>query len=351
MSVYQQGELWYTDFQWKDPRSGKQRRIRRACKDEKQRPAKSQTAAEAFENRVRAQLAAGTFEVEHAPADVLTLEGFRERYFREHVGKLKSSSQAAQETIWRVSLLPVLADAQLREIGDTHYAKVATRMRKNGASPKTVNNALSALRTALTLANEWGLRGPPSRVRWEKVPEPVIEWFEQEQIDQLVAAADPMVTFALKTGLRLGELLALRWGDIKGNAVAVSRSVWWAKGKAHEGATKSGRIRTIPLPASAVAALEALGRGKPTAWVFPDAHGGQLAKGETKWPLWRACEAAGLAKCGWHKLRHSYVSSLVRGGVPLPQVQKLAGHARIEMTMRYTHVGDEDLQRAVAVLA
>lgn len=161
-----------------------------------------------------------------------------------------------------------------------------------------------------------------------------------------------MVTFAIKTGLRLGELISLRWEDIdrKASTVKVSRSTWWEKGKAHEGATKSGRIRTVPLPGTAVEALGKLGWAKAGP-VFTDEHGGLLAKGETKWPLWRACEAAGLDKCGWHKLRHSYVSSLVRGNVPLPVVMRLAGHARIEVTLRYTHVSPTDHVQAVSVLA
>lgn len=367
MAVYENKGYFYCDFQWKLA-TGAKKRIREPLKDEKQRPCTSKTSAERAELRLREQLAAGTMvlnskgrvvEPQHAPAHQLTFGGFERRYFDEHVAKLKPSSRSAQETIWRVSLLPVIKDMPLREVDQAHFAKVAARMRKgvdgkDPASPKTINNAMSALRTALTLANEWGLRGPPPKVKWDKVPEAPIEWFEADDIEKLIAVGDPMVTFALKTGLRLGELISLRWSDIdlKTAKVTVSRSTWWEDGQAHEGATKSGRIRTVPLPPSAVEALKGIaGTHRGDRFVFPDEHGGQMTKGETKWPLWRACETAGLEKCGWHKLRHSYVSSLVRGGVPLPAVQKLAGHARIEMTMRYTHVSPNDLVQAVSVLS
>lgn len=362
MAVYENKGYWYCDFQWSQP-NGTKKRIREPLKDEKQRPCTSQTSGERAELRLREGLASGTLVLntkgrvvapQHAPADQLTFSGFKPRYWAEHVEKLKPSSISAQETIWRVSLLPTLEHVALREIDQAHFAKIAASLRKEGRSPKTINNALSALRTALSTANDWGLRGPPPKVKWDKVPEAPIEWFEEVDTEKLVAVSDPMVTVALKTGMRLGELISLKWSDVdlKANKVTVSRSTWWEDGTAHEGATKSGRIRTIPLPPSAIEALKAMpGTHKGDRYVFTNEHGGQLTKGETKWPLWRACEAAGLEKCGWHKLRHSYVSALVRKNVPLPTVQKLAGHARIEMTLRYTHASPADLARAVAVLS
>jgi integrase len=186
---------------------------------------------------------------------------------------------------------------------------------------------------------------PAPPISWEKLPEPEIEFFTNEQIDALVQVGDPMVTVAVKTGLRLGELLALRWADIRDNKITVSKSVWWCEGEAHEGATKSNRIRVVPLPQSAQDALSSIGR--LSEFVFCGPEGERLTKNGVKRRLWNACEAAQLEKCGWHKLRHSFVSELVRLNVPLPQVQKLAGHSTIQMTLRYTHVHANDLVSAV----
>lgn len=122
MAVYKQtgpdGLIYYiVDLTWSDPQTGKKRRIRRAAKDGKGRPAKSQTAAEQHEHRIREQLAKGTFEQsDEDAADVPTLASFRARYFRDHVAKLKASSRSAQETIWRVSLLPTLGELPLDKI-------------------------------------------------------------------------------------------------------------------------------------------------------------------------------------------------------------------------------------------
>lgn len=359
MAVYRQKtpqgeETWRVDLTWVDPTTGGKRRIRRSAYDEKQRPCQSKTAAQACEQRIRAQLLAGTFEVEpvkNTPEEVLTFSGFRERFFREKVAKLKASTRTAHATIWSVSLEPVIGDVPLKDIDAGHVAKIGAALIEKGRSAKTVNCALSALRIALTCAHDWGLRGEPPKIKWTKLPEKEVKWLTDDDLAKLVAVGDPMVTLAAKTGLRLGELVALTWADIdlQRRQVTVSKSTWIEKGEAYVGSTKSGRIRVVPLPTSAVEALDGLTRGAPTDLVFH--RGGKpIPKGTSKSILWRACDKAGLPRCGWHRLRHSYISALVRLNVPLPQVQRLAGHSQIQMTMRYTHVAADDLVRAVSLL-
>ncbi|MCC7537095.1 MAG: tyrosine-type recombinase/integrase [Deltaproteobacteria bacterium] len=60
--------------------------------------------------------------------------------------------------------------------------------------------------------------------------------------------------------------------------------------------------------------------------------------------------AAGLAPVGWHTLRHTFASRLVAAGVPIRAVQDLLGHASIQMTMRYAHLGPQELRGAIDVL-
>jgi integrase len=110
-----------------------------------------------------------------------------------------------------------------------------------------------------------------------------------------------MFVVAVRTGLRIGELLALKWSDVsfERKQITVARSVWWAKGgKAHEAGTKNNKIRTVPLTSDALAALESLGCRQ--GYVFTDAAGSQLAQSQVKWLLWRVQDAAGLSRTGWH---------------------------------------------------
>jgi integrase len=141
--------------------------------------------------------------------------------------------------------------------------------------------------------------------------------------------------------------LALTWDDVDlvAGRLMVRRSV--ARGIV--GTPKSGKSREVPLAASIVAALKSH-RHLRGDLVFSDPDGAMFKKGETKWPLWRACKKAGLRRIGWHVLRHTFASHLAMRGVPLKAVQELLGHSTIEMTMRYAHLAPAVKREAVAQL-
>ena len=87
-----------------------------------------------------------------------------------------------------------------------------------GLKPKTINNHLAVLRKALVVAAEWGLLEGRAKVKQMKVAPPDFDFLDHEEADRLVAAADGdfrvMIVTGCKTGLRLGEMRALRWEDV-----------------------------------------------------------------------------------------------------------------------------------------
>ena len=154
---------------------------------------------------------------------------------------------------------------------------------------------------------------------------------------------------ALRTGLRQGELRALRWQDVDLSAgrIFVRQNLV----RDQIGSPKSGKPREIALGEEVRVALAAHRqlhhRG---ALVFCDSDGRMLTKGEMKHPLWRACRKAGLRLIGCHVMRHSFASHLVMRGAPLKAVQELLGHATIQMTMRYAHLSADVARDAVRLL-
>jgi integrase len=140
------------------------------------------------------------------------------------------------------------------------------------------------------------------------------------------------------TGLRLGELRALRWADIDWmlRLIHVRRSYTWGA----EGAPKSGKVRSVPLVDQAAKALEDLSRRE--FWtgdddlVFVSPTGGHVEESALRRRFYTALDDAGLSRMRWHDLRHTFGTLAVQA-FPLTDVKAYMGHADIQTTMIYAH--------------
>ena len=145
----------------------------------------------------------------------------------------------------------------------------------------------------------------------------------------------PAVLLSMNTGMRRGELLALRWEnvDMKGEQLTI------------EGSTaKSQQTRHIPLNGEALAVLKKWQEQAPdTERVIAVDTGFKTA--------WAALlERAKITKFRWHDLRHHFASRLVQAGIPLNTVRELLGHGSMAMTLRYAHLAPDQKREAVAKL-
>ena len=185
------------------------------------------------------------------------------------------------------------------------------------------------------------------KVAWLKAPEPEFDFLDFEESKRLLEAAkaEPewhaMIMTAVRTGLRIGELRALRWEDVDlvAGRLTVRRSAF----------KNQGRKRTVELGLEVLQALKKH-RHLRGELVFCTSDGRMLTENECKHPMRRACRRAGLRVIGWHALRHTFASHLVMRGAPLKAVQELLGHADIRMTMRYSHLSPDVKRDAVALL-
>lgn len=151
----------------------------------------------------------------------------------------------------------------------------------------------------------------------------------------------PMVLLAQNTGLRRGELLALRWSgvDLLARVLTVTGT-----------SAKSGNTRHIPLNAEAVVVLEtwrALRKGD--GLLFGHKDGRRMKRTSRGWK--RVKKDAQITNFRFHDLRHHFASRMVQSGVDLNTVRELLGHADIEMVMIYAHLAPDNLARAVEKVA
>ncbi len=337
-------KVWMVDVDFQHA-GGTRTRVR------KRSPVQTRRGAEEYERQVRQELLAGTYgkgEVVPRP----TLVAFSKEFLSTYaVNNNKPSSIESKRYMLEMHLVPALGCHRLDEIGQKEIEMYKSQKLKAGLSPKSINNQLTTLHKLLDVAVDWGILEHVPRVKWLKGPKAEFDFLTFEEADRLLAAAAPkwfpMIALALKTGLRMGELLALECGDVDlvTGRLVVRRSNW----RGQVGSPKNGRSREIPLSEATVRLLKAH-RHLQGDLVFCDERGGSLAYEAGREPLRRACRRAGLRKIGWHTLRHSFASHLAMRGVPMKAIQELMGHSTIEMTMRYAHLSPDLKKDAVQLL-
>lgn len=189
----------------------------------------------------------------------------------------------------------------------------------------------------------------PGRRRGTSVSEQrAAAWTEQRRSDAAMYAT--VIRVAAHTGLRLGELRALRWRDVDwGNGVVHVRhnAPVSAPAAAAEKTPKSGRVRSVPITDVVARELDQLSRRahftEPDDFVFPSASGAISDGNDLRDAFYTALEAAGLVRLRrkdnpitFHDLRHTFGTLAVRV-FPLSDVQQMMGHADLSTTMKYIH--------------
>lgn len=270
----------------------------------------------------------------------------------------KPSTVYAKEWMMRVHVIPFFGSMTLDQIGPADIEAYKAKKLDEGCEKKSINNHITTLRKLLNLALEWGAvekvaKVKAFRLKTNFVTEDMFLGFDEAErfIKAAPAAWLAFMITAIKTGLRLGELLALKWEDIDlvSGQLVVRRTLW----RGEEGPPKGGKNRIVPLSDEAIATLK--GHRAATllksAYVFCDGVGDRLTHSMLKDVVPKTCLKAGLGKrITTHGLRHSFASHLVMRGVSLKAVQELLGHESIEMTLRYSHLSPDVKRDAVKLL-
>jgi integrase len=310
-----------------------------------------------------------------------TLAAFLDGWLEGTVkGSVKTTTYESYERVIRCHIKPEIGRHKLKTLAPDHVQALYQRKLDAGLAPGTVRLVHSVLSRALDQAVKWGIV-PRNVCKVTTPPKPnseEIKPLDAEQARQILKAAsgdrlEALYVLAVTAGLRIGELLALRWQDVdleaSGARLCVRRTKSTAKGGPVFTTPKNGRGRSIKLTRQAVEALKAHRAAQNaerlkagSLWqdhglVFCT-HGGKpldshnVARTSFK-PL---LKRAGLPDIRFHDLRHTCATLLLSCGHHPKLVQELLGHASVALTLdRYSHVlpgmGDQTAAAMEAALS
>jgi integrase len=268
-------------------------------------------------------------------------------------------------------IIPALGHMQSQKLTPQRVQAFYSHMQQEGLSAKSVSNIHGLLHKALDQAVRWGLvpRNVCDAVSLPKQARHEIQPLNEEQARRLLVSArghslEGMITLAVTTGMRSGELLALKWRDINldNRSLHIQRSMGYIPGKGYlEFETKTPKSRRkIVLPPFVCEALKqhrtrqlearliAGERWQDRDLVFCNMYGGYFDPAHLRQRFDKLLKEAGLPDVRFHDLRHSTATILLSIGVPAKVVQEILGHGQISMTLdTYSHVLPDMQQQAM----
>lgn len=269
------------------------------------------------------------------------------------------------EEIVRRHLIPALGAVPLiklqpMQIQEYYTSALATGRLKSpgGLSPRTVTHHHRVLREALQRAVKWQLLGrnpvdcveppKPARREMKSITEVQTAWLLE------VARGTPLYMpslLAVTTGMRRGEILALRWADVNGSCAIVTRSIEQTNSGVRVKTPKSGKGRRIPLPPITMQALgdhrarqaevkKQIGSDYQDLDLICCRPNGEIWKPDTfTEDFARLLKRAGLKGVRLHDMRHSHATQLLEHGVHPKVVSERLGHSTVGITLDiYSHV-------------
>lgn len=328
MSTYRRGENWYVDFTFKG------HRIRESI-------GPSRKNAEKVMAKRKTEIAENKYLDVRKDPEPISFHDFAKKFLEWTRVNHKTSSRTRELSNMR-SLEESFQNKKLHEITTWEIEKWKQR-RKGEVKPASVNREMATLKSMLSKAVEWGkLKESPARkVKPLKGVIQRLRYLMPDEVQRLISnCADhirPIVIVAVHTGMRKGEVLALRRDQVNFDQGIITLTD-----------TKNSERRDLPMNETVKATLKAIGgddlffftstknKGKPYVWIEMSFH--------------QALERSGIEDFKFHDLRHTFASNLVMAGEDLNTVAELLGHKSLEMTRRYAHLSPKFKKRAVNIL-
>lgn len=315
MSVYQRGDNWYIDFTFKG------QRIRESI-------GPSRKGADKVIAKRKAEIAENKFLDVRKELDPVKFYDFAKEYMAW--GKANKTFNSYNRDLTSMRRLEgEFKDKNLHEITQEQVEKYRIK-RKEEVGVCSVNREIALLKHIYTKAIEWEkvTDNPTKRVK-VRLNEEIqrVRFLMPEEIQRLLSHCPdnlrPIVTVALHTGMRREEILSLKWTQV--NLIT---------GIIHLDKTKNHESRNIKMNVTVRSTLSQIEHGSEFVFCKPD--GSRYSK--LPGPFEGVVKKAGIENFHFHDLRHTFASTLVMAGKDILVIQKLLGHKKLDMTLRYAHL-------------
>jgi integrase len=347
MSIRKRGPRWLVTVELGADHRGVRRRKCVTCDSEMEA------------KRTHAELPAEVLSGTYLEPSIETLADFLTEWLM-HAGRDRAATTL---TLYRIivetHLIPALGRVKLADLRPLHVERFITAQRAAGLAPSTVAKHFWTLHKALDRAVAWGklTRNPAAAVERPSPGQASVRALDVEEQARLLGAASgtpwygPLLV-ALATGMRRGEIVALRWADVDTTAGAI----------AVHGTKSAAARRRVRIPESLSAFLTehrakqrqlyaAVSGYAERGYVFCAEDGSPLRADSLTAAFARLARKLNLPDAHFHCLRHTFATEMLGAGVLVKVVSEMLGHASAATTLRiYAHVL-ADMQEAAALQA
>jgi integrase len=256
-------------------------------------------------------------------------------------GNIADSTYEEYERVLRKHVYPMLGDKPFSKVTRTIIRELIAQKKKEGLESSTIRNILAPIRGMYNQAADESepIANPASRMgKYNKrTAKPEINPYTREEVPamlqkalELIPLYYPLLLCAVRTGIRQGELIALKASDInfQNRLIHVQRTL--SRGKLKP--PKSGKTRMVDMSKQLSKVLAEL-KPEPEAWLFQSSKGSQLDRFNLG-KVWRGFLKDGrLRKIRFHDLRHTFASLHIQNGENLKYICDQMGHSSIKVTV------------------
>ncbi len=326
-SIYLQKKTWWIQYYY----NGK--KIRHSLKVKEKRKALY------LKNKKEIELEEGSSST---PSTALINQFFTK--YKEYMYTERTNQRSILGDIQQLEKFFTFCPPRMKDVKVNHIKDYLLSLSKRKLKPKSRNNYLVNIKAFFNKAKDLHYihHNPADTLKKLPVPKNPPRFLSEKEIETLFKTSKesetsslyPLILTALYTGCRIGELINLEWKDVdlKAQTLTIQGSN-----------SKSKKFKVIPLMPKVCKALKATQNG--CSYVFN--YGGRRYSEQPRRAFKTILKHAGIPNCGFHTLRHSCASHLVKNKVDIYAVSKILGHSSVAMTQIYAHLAPDYLKDTV----